>query len=33
MYKATLGAMDEFFVELGFVEPDPNAGLGDDGLM
>ncbi len=33
MYKATLGAMDEFFVELGFIEPDPNAGLGDDGLM
>jgi len=23
-------AMDEFFVELGFIEPDPNAGLGRD---
>ena len=29
MYEATLMAMDEFFVELGFLEPDPNAGLGD----
>ena len=28
MYEATLMAMDEFFVELGFIEPDPNAGLG-----
>jgi acetyl esterase len=27
MYEATLMAMDEFFVELGFLEPDPNAGL------
>lgn len=30
MYEATLMAMDEFFVELGFIEPDPNAGLGRD---
>lgn len=30
MYEATLMAMDEFFVELGFIEPDPNAGLGKD---
>lgn len=28
MYEATLMAMDEFFVELGFLEPDPEAGLG-----
>ncbi len=28
MYEATLMAMDEFFVELGFIEADPEAGLG-----
>lgn len=28
MYEATLMAMDEFLVELGFIEPDPDAGLG-----
>ncbi len=28
MYEATLMSMDEFLVELGFIEPDPNAGLG-----
>jgi hypothetical protein len=28
MYEATLMAMDEFFVELGFIEADPDAGLG-----
>jgi hypothetical protein len=28
MYEATLMAIDEFLVELGFVEPDPEAGLG-----
>lgn len=28
MYEATLMAMDEFLVELGFIEPDPEAGLG-----
>lgn len=28
MYEATLMAMDELFVELGFLEPDPEAGLG-----
>lgn len=33
MYEATLSAMDEFFVELGFIEPDPNAGLGDEGVL
>jgi acetyl esterase/lipase len=27
-YEVTLMAMDEFFVELGFLEPDPEAGLG-----
>ncbi|MCB1226452.1 MAG: alpha/beta hydrolase [Verrucomicrobiales bacterium] len=27
-YEATLMAMDEFLVETGFIEPDPNAGLG-----
>lgn len=33
MYEATLSAIDEFFVELGFIEPDPNAGLGDEGVL
>lgn len=33
MYEATLMAMDEFLVELGFVEPDPNAGLGLEGVV
>ena len=28
MYEATLMAIDEFLVELGFIEPDPEAGLG-----
>jgi len=28
MYEATLMAVDEFLVELGFIEPDPEAGLG-----
>jgi dipeptidyl aminopeptidase/acylaminoacyl peptidase len=28
MYEATLMAMDEFFVEFGLIEPDPEAGLG-----
>jgi acetyl esterase/lipase len=28
MYEATIRAMDELFVELGFLEPDPEAGLG-----
>ena len=28
MYEATLNAMDSFFVELGLIEPDPDAGLG-----
>ncbi|MCA1963091.1 MAG: alpha/beta hydrolase [Prosthecobacter sp.] len=28
MYEATLMQMDEFLVELGFIEPDPEAGLG-----
>ncbi len=27
MYQATLMAMDEFLVEQGFIEPDPDAGL------
>lgn len=31
MYEATLMAMDEFLVELGFIESDPNAGLGVEG--
>jgi acetyl esterase len=30
MYEATLMAMDEFLVELGFIEPDPDATLGKD---
>lgn len=33
MYEATLMAMDEFFVELGFIEADPNAGLGEEGAV
>ncbi len=33
MYEATLMAIDEFLVELGFIESDPNAGLGDEGAM
>jgi acetyl esterase len=33
MYEATLMAMDSFFVELGFIEPDPNAGLGREEAM
>lgn len=28
MYEATLMSIDEFLVELGFIEPDPEAGLG-----
>jgi hypothetical protein len=28
MYEATLMSMDEFLVELGFIEPDPESGLG-----
>lgn len=30
MYEATLMTTDDFLVELGFLEPDPNAGLGQD---
>jgi len=33
MYEATLMAMDEFLVELGFIEPDPDAGLGREGVV
>lgn len=33
MYEATLLAMDEFLVELGFIEPDPDAGLGREGVV
>ena len=33
MYRATLMAMDDFLVDLGFIEPDPNAGLGDEGTV
>lgn len=33
MYEATLMAMDDFLVELGFIEPDPNAGLGEEGVV
>ena len=33
MYEATLMAMDEFLVELGFIEADPNAGLGEEGAV
>lgn len=33
MYEATLMAMDEFLVELGFIESDPNAGLGEEGAI
>jgi acetyl esterase/lipase len=32
-YEATLMAMDEFFVEIGFIEPDPEAGLGTEGVV
>jgi acetyl esterase len=32
MYEATLMAIDEFLVELGFVEPDPDAQLGREML-
>jgi hypothetical protein len=28
MYEATLMQLDEFLVELGFIEPDPDSGLG-----
>jgi len=28
MYEATLNAVDEFLVELGFIEPDPDGGHG-----
>lgn len=28
MYEATLMAVDEFLIDLGFIEPDPEAGLG-----
>lgn len=30
MYEATLNAMDSFFVELGLIEADPDAGLGKE---
>ncbi|MBK8091640.1 MAG: alpha/beta hydrolase [Verrucomicrobiaceae bacterium] len=33
MYEATLNAMDEFFVELGLIEPDPDAGLGREEVI
>ena len=33
MYRATLMAMDEFLVELGFIDSDPYAGLGDEGAV
>jgi acetyl esterase len=33
MYESTLMAMDQFFVELGFIEPDPDAGLGQEGVV
>ena len=33
MYEATLMAMDEFLVELGFIDPDPDAGLGQEGVV
>lgn len=33
MYEQTLMAMDDFLVELGFIEPDPNAGLGEEGVI
>ena len=32
-YEATLMAMDEFLVEIGFIEPDPDAGLGEEGVI
>lgn len=33
MYEQTLMAIDQFLVELGFIEPDPNAGLGEEGVV
>lgn len=33
MYESTLMAIDQFLVELGFIEPDPNAGLGEEGVV
>lgn len=33
MYEATLMAIDEFLTEFGFVEPDPEAGLGQEGAL
>lgn len=33
MYSATLGAMDEFLVELGFIEPDPEAVSSMEGVV
>ena len=33
MYEATLMEMDRFFVELGIIEPDPEAGLGTEGVI
>jgi acetyl esterase len=32
-YEQTLMMMDEFLVELGFIEPDPGAGLGEEGVV
>ena len=32
-YEVTLMAMDEFLVEIGFIEPDPEAGLGEEGVI
>ena len=32
-YEATLMAVDEFLVEIGFIEPDPEAGLGQEGVV
>lgn len=33
MYEATLMAIDEFLTEAGFIEPDPEAGLGTEGAL
>lgn len=33
MYEQTLMAIDQFLVELGFIDPDPNAGLGEEGVI
>ncbi len=33
MYENTLMAIDQFLVELGFIDPDPNAGLGEEGVV